>query len=134
MTRIIITGDRNWSCIPLALRVIRRIQARLGNEFVIVHGDATGVDHSFRLACEELGIAHEPHPVLWDKTGPAGGPMRNQAMVDLGAEYAIAVHRNLLRSRGTLDCVRKCLRAGIPVYLIDGANLERRVREEDLCG
>lgn len=40
-------------------------------------------------------------------------------MVDAGAELAIAVHRDLRGSKGTADCVRRCLEAGIPVWLIE---------------
>ncbi len=145
--RILITGSRSWSCIPLALRIVARIRDKLGADLVIVHGDCpTGVDRSFRLACEELGVEHEPHPADWDSVGdgvevhhwtgrsydPSAGPRRNQAMVDLGADYAIALHKSIAYSRGTRDCVRRCLDAGITVWLLDGTNETHKVKREEL--
>ena len=131
-TRIIITGDRHWTCADIAAHVLAGIRAKLGTDVVIVHGDCpTGVDRSFRYACEAMGIPHEPHPADWH-LGKKGGPIRNSEMVRLGAAYAIAVHRTLARSRGTRDCVRKCLGAGITVWLIDGGDRPRRLTEDDL--
>jgi hypothetical protein len=127
--RYIVAGDRNWHCAEIADRVVRSLLARHDNTITIVHGAAPGVDSSFAEACERLGVAREPHPAEWGAYGDAAGPRRNQAMVDAGALYAIAVHRYLPKSRGTKDMVRRCLKAGIEVYLIDGTNPTRRVVE-----
>jgi hypothetical protein len=40
-------------------------------------------------------------------------------MVDAGAGVCIAVHRFLMNSKGTKDCARQAIEAGIPTYLID---------------
>jgi acetylglutamate kinase len=45
--RILITGDRHWSCMELAERVVSRLIARYGYDLVIVHGGANGVDQAF---------------------------------------------------------------------------------------
>jgi hypothetical protein len=45
-------------------------------------------------------------------------------MVKYGADLGIAYHDNLAESRGTLDCVRKLLAAGIPVLWYDGKRHE----------
>ena len=37
-------------------------------------------------------------------------------MVRAGAVFAVALHPDLAGSRGTRDCVRRCLDAGIPVW------------------
>jgi hypothetical protein len=47
-------------------------------------------------------------------------------MVDLGARFALAVHRDLATSKGTGDCVRRCLAARIPVWLIDSEDCKPR--------
>lgn len=124
--RILITGDRNWNCRDIAERVLTSLRSRHGRGLTIVHGDATGVDAAFKTWCKRLGITAEAHPADWSN-GPGGGPARNQTMVNKGADFAIAVHRQIQRSKGTRDCVRKCLDAGIAVYLIDGANPDRRI-------
>ena len=46
-------------------------------------------------------------------------PVRNKEMVDAGADLCIALHRTLATSKGTKNCVRQALAAGIPVYLIE---------------
>jgi hypothetical protein len=93
--------------------------ARYGPEIVIVHGAAPGVDESFELACRGLGVATEPHPAEWDRFGKSAGPRRNQDMIDAGAGLCIAFHRSLATSKGTKDCVRQALEAGIPTYLVE---------------
>jgi hypothetical protein len=62
--------------------VIRRLVKRYGEDIVIVHGGATGVDESFATTCKGLGIAGEGHPVTdeeWRRIGTRAGPLRNQA-------------------------------------------------------
>ncbi len=45
--------------------------------------------------------------------------LRNRQMVEAGADLCIALHRSIETSKGTKDCVRQALVAGIPVYLIE---------------
>lgn len=128
-TRVIVTGDREWECIELARRVVARLVARY-DRVVIVHGNARGVDQSFRQAAEEACVEHEPHTAKWDVEGPGAGPRRNTQMVESGATFCLAVHRDLAASKGTKDCVRKAIAAGIPVWLIDREDGEpRRITE-----
>lgn len=124
--RVIVTGDRNWRCDDLAERVVSRLLRRHGPGLVIVHGAAAGVDSAFAAACEDLAVAHEPHPARWDELGLRAGPARNSEMVALGAALAVAVHRRIEWSKGTRDCANKCIVANIPVYLIDGDDAEPR--------
>jgi hypothetical protein len=148
-TRVIITGSRSWSPRDLVRSILVRLVTRFGEELVVVHGACeTGIDAVGDELCGELGIAVERHPAAWDniehpqavvRRHPDGrpynanaGPIRNGEMVDLGAEFAIAMHQRLLFSKGTLDCVRRCLAADIPVYLEDGVNPTVRIREGDL--
>jgi hypothetical protein len=46
-------------------------------------------------------------------------PMRNKEMVESGADLCIALNRTIQTSRGTRDCFRQALAAGIPTYLIE---------------
>lgn len=129
MPRVLITGDRHWDAIDVAETVINRLLARYGPNLTIVHGAATGVDSAFEEAAELLGVDTEPHPADWGK-GKSAGPIRNSEMVKTGADLCIAVHRYLANSRGTLDCVRKALAAGIPVWLIDSEECKPRKVEK----
>src|SRR5262245_28030275 len=130
--RVLITGDRLWYCHELAAVVLRRLVARYGTDIVIVHGGATGVDEAFALCCKGLGIAAEAHPADWDRLGKIAGPTQNQRLVDAGAGLCVALHRFLVASKGTKDCARRAIAAGIPTYLIDSeAARPRRLRAGD---
>ena len=132
--RIIVTGDQNWYAPDLAEQVLNRLLLRYGPGLVIVHGGATGIDRSFAEACGELGVDQEAHPARWEELNHPeavirydqrnrpynanAGPIRNQAMVDAGAEMCLAFHRAISASKGTKDCARRAIAAGIPTYLI----------------
>jgi hypothetical protein len=89
-----------------------------GRDIVIINGDAPGVDWAFSRACTRLGVATEVHSADWHTLGNITGPARNREMVQAGADLCVALHRDLAASKGTKDCVRQALAAGIPVYLI----------------
>jgi hypothetical protein len=56
----------------------------------------------------------------------------NAEMVAAGAGMCVALHRFLRQSRGTKDCVRRAIEAGIPTYLIDSkAARPRRLLADD---
>jgi hypothetical protein len=130
--RILITGDRHWSCDDLAKQIVNRLLARYGPELVVVHGGAPGVDQSFHVACRELGITVEPHLADWKGLGNIAGPTRNREMVAAGADLCVALHRSLESSRGTKDCIRQAIAAGIRVYLIDGDEaVPKRIKLDD---
>jgi hypothetical protein len=130
--RILITGDRHWRCDELAEQVLNRLLARYGPDLVVVHGGAPGVDQAFNVAGSELGLTVEPHLADWRGLGNVAAPMRNREMVEAGADLCIALHRTLETSKGTKDCIRQALAAGIPVYLIeDDSVTPRRVQADD---
>jgi hypothetical protein len=103
---------------------------------------------SAESACGDLGVKVEVHPARWDHLDVPGaivrqnkygvrynanaGPIRNAAMVAAGAGMCVAFHRFLRQSRGTKDCVRRAIEAGIPTYLIDSEEARpRRLRADD---
>jgi hypothetical protein len=84
------------------------------------------------MACQTLGVAVEPHLAHWKGLGNIAGPKRNQEMVQAGADLCIALHRSIETSKGTRDCVRQALAAGIPVWLIeDDRAVPRRAQTGD---
>jgi len=113
--RILVTGSRNWTDEQAIVRALALLGAERDRATtVIVHGDCpTGADAIVKRLAEEVGIPHEPHPADWKKHGTAAGPIRNQEMVNLGADVCLAFF--LGDSRGTRDCRRRALRAGIKV-------------------
>lgn len=128
MSRVLVTGDRNWTPHDLALAVVQRLSDKYGLWLTIVHGSGRGIDRTFQNACHRLRVKEEPHPADWDGLGKQAGPTRNSEMVNAGADLCIAVHRDIAHSRGTYDCVTKALAAGIPVYLVDSEETDEHGR------
>jgi hypothetical protein len=61
------------------------------------------------------------------------GPERNREMVEADADLCIALHRSIETSKGTKDCVRQALAAGISVWLVeDERAIPRRTRAYDV--
>jgi hypothetical protein len=53
-------------------------------------------------------------------------------MIATKPDFAIAIHRDLARSKGTKDCVKQALAAGLRVYLFDHETGNgRRIKAED---
>lgn len=129
MITLLVTGDRNWHADRMAIGPIGWVAETFGPIDVVRHGDARGIDRSFGHAALTHGIRQDPHPADWSK-GKSAGPIRNSAMVSLGADLCLACHPDLKNSRGTRDCVSKCLAAGIPVYIVDREGAEPRLITE----
>jgi YspA, cpYpsA-related SLOG family len=130
--RVLIIGDRFWECKALADRVVARLVARYGADLVVVHGGAPGVDTSFHLMCQKHGVTLKPFRADWRGLGKIAGPARNKEMVESGADLCIALHRTIQTSKGTKDCIRQALAAGIAVWLIeDDEAIPKRIQPDD---
>lgn len=119
MKRILITGSRNWSFVDgIGFAIIDHEPGWNAGErlpCVIVHGAARGADTIAANWAEKWQLNAEAHPADWKKHGKAAGPIRNQEMVDLGADVCLAFPTE--GSIGTWDCVRRAKKAGIPVFV-----------------
>ena len=112
--RILITGSRNWRRYDQLRAILTRTREKSG-PFTLVHGAARGVDREAAKIALSLGCEVEPHPVDWGGgAGRGAGMVRNQAMVDLGADYCFAFIRN--SSPGASHCAGAAERAGIRTY------------------
>lgn len=123
MPRILITGSRNWTDTKTVFSEISRYITQTCpmlvdgdghdvSDVVIVHGACpTGADWLAAEYAEVNFIRAEPHPAKWSTYGRAAGPLRNQEMVDLGADVCLAFIRP--ESRGTIDCAKRAEAAGI---------------------
>ena len=110
--RILITGSRNWTDRE-AIRNAIAEQSEPAWDVTVVHGSARGADEHANWVALELGLNPEAHPAQWAQHGKKAGPLRNQQMVDAGADICLAFP--LGKSVGTWDCVRRAKAAGIPV-------------------
>lgn len=122
------TGSRdwtNWKVMGDALTA----QIREHGPCMFVHGaNPRGADAFVDSLCRGLSHATvERHPADW-KLGKIAGHLRNQQMVDLGADACLAFP--MPGSRGTWDCVRRAEAAGIPVKVFAQEQLPvREVRQ-----
>lgn len=126
--RILVTGSRDWTDAELlhdALchAVYQQVPA------VIVHGACpTGADAMASFWARRyahIGLTEEPHPAAWKLNGRSAGPLRNAAMVSLGADLCLAFispcssprcrRADPHPSHGASGCADLAERAGIPV-------------------
>lgn len=119
--RVIVTGSRDWprqSAVEKALEYCLEVAQGRGEELELVHGacpsGADAIAHAWALA--HGGVAVHEFRADWSGQGRAAGPMRNQRMVDAGADEVWAFIKN--GSRGATDCADRAERAGIPVTRI----------------
>jgi len=115
--RILITGSRNWNSVTKIHDEILAVIMEYGPiPYTVVHGGAVGADlmaaHAAWVLSHEHDVQVEEHPADWS-LGRAAGLIRNQYMVDLGAQVCLAFIRN--NSAGASHCRDACYEAGIPV-------------------
>lgn len=120
--RILVTISRDYPMPERAVRVLmkaiydpdpgweQKLAEILGAHVTVVHG-AYQLDWLLAGAALALGQRHEPHPADWAGKRKAAGPVRNQEMVDAGADLCLAfISRG---SSGARDCAAKAEAAGI---------------------
>ena len=111
--RLLITGSRDWED-EESVRFEIAGMTMLHPGLVIVHGACpSGADLFASIAATDIGIRQEPHPAQWDHYGKAAGPIRNEEMVLLGADFCLAFIKD--GSRGASHCADFADKAGIPV-------------------
>ena len=116
--RILITGWRAWPASHAGL-IWSALDAAVGRAgtppgVVVVHGKCPygGADEHAAVWVQMRGHAEEPHPAETGAGGKLLGPARNTEMVRLGADLCLGFPGP--GSRGTWDCLRKAVDAGIP--------------------
>lgn len=135
--RVLVTGSRQWAnpnAVNWALSAVKTVLARdpLLPGMVVVHGGADGAD-----TCAENWVATtsnrpivvttECHPADWRRNGRAAGLIRNQRMVNLGADLCLAFFWDGAGNRGTADCTERADLAAIPTRRITMANWHEEV-------
>ncbi|BBC53858.1 hypothetical protein [Mycobacterium phage PP] len=117
MRRVLITGSRDWvdrTTIWTALQS----ELELFGSLTIVHGGARGADDiadrwAWGKSQEGYDVEVERHDADWETHGKRAGIIRNQEMVDLGADVCYAFP--LASGTGTRHCMSRAMAAGIPV-------------------
>jgi hypothetical protein len=111
--RILVTGSRDWTDTDLIRDALMAATVDVPDaRVVVVHGGAGGADTIADRLALRLGWRREPHPADWARYGRRAGPLRNDAMVALGADLCLAFI--LDRSPGASHCWSRARYAGIP--------------------
>jgi len=123
--RILITGSRDWDDDWVIIGAALRDTAKTALDVTVIHGGARGADAMAGAVATARGWLTEVYRADWDKYGKQAGHIRNQAMVDLGADVCLAFVMPCRKcpqppysphdSHGTADCMARAREAGIPV-------------------
>ncbi len=119
--RVLVAGSRVWEDSRMIFGDLDALLGRHPEGLTLVHGGcrrgADQIAHAWCVRHRDL-VVEEIHPVTaeeWERLGSRAGPLRNQRMVDLGADMMIAWVRGL--SSGTKGCIRMAQDMGIPVRM-----------------
>lgn len=112
--KILITGSRNWLDVGVIDEVLNRYNNYNPTSHTLITGCCpTGADKMAEDIASKLGWTIERHAAEWDKYGKRAGPIRNQKMVDSGADICLAFILN--ESKGATHCSNAAEKAGIKV-------------------
>lgn len=112
--RVLVTGSRDWSDALGINAVLEEIDIAYPTERVTLVSGAcpTGADAMCETIARAFGWDVERHPADWRTFGKRAGYLRNQEMVDLGADVCLAFIRN--KSKGATMTAMLAEGAGIP--------------------
>lgn len=128
--RIQVTGWRYWPragsfVVHAVLAELARDALRTGQLVVVRDGQCPygGVDdYAYEWAQYTSGVAGQRVPARWSELGKAAGRIRNQTMVDMGADVCAAFPGPpTLKYSGTQDCADRARKAGIIVVTVPWA-------------
>lgn len=109
-TRILITGSRTWTAVTL-LRTTLAAWRTVYPDAVLVHGGARGADQIAAAIWSGWGLPTEAHPADWPRYGRRAGFVRNEHLVEAGADVCLAFIRD--HSRGATHTADLAQAAGI---------------------
>lgn len=109
--KVLVCGGRKFTDWGLLLSVMDEINSRTPITRVI-HGGAMGADKMSGEWASKRRISCIIHHANWPRDGKAAGPIRNQAMLDLGKPDLVVAFPG---GRGTADMVRRAKAAGVAV-------------------
>ena len=131
--RVLFTGSRTWEDEDIVFYTLLAIEDIIGDSYypiTLVHGACppnidpeTGVIRSLDWMASQMAYGRpkfwveEPHPARWEQFGRGAGPIRNQHMVNLGADACFGF--KVEGSRGTADCLARARLADIPTWEVN---------------
>lgn len=116
MIRLLVCGTRSYADREAVEIALDEIIDYHGIPEVVIAGDAKGPDAFAIEFADQHHLKRERFEADW-ALGKQGGPLRNQRMIDEGKpNQAVAFWNG--RSRGTLDMIARCAKAGVPVIVV----------------
>lgn len=123
MTRILITGSRDWGDREAIWEALFPYGLDSWGVTLVSGACPSGADAIAEEIWKSWGMPVERHPADWKRHGKAAGFIRNQEMVNLGADVCLAFRKNY--SRGTTHCANAATMAGIPtIWFTEGEDDE----------
>lgn len=122
MARVLVTGSRAYARQFFVEEQLELAALDLGfTGLVVVHGECrTGADlfaKVWALKNYQNGVREDRHPAQWAMFGQKAGPIRNRAMVDLGADRVLAFPQGA--SPGTRGTIKLAREAGLDVRVFE---------------
>lgn len=121
--RVLICGSRGWNDpapINTLLAGLDVMADAMGEQLVVIHGDARGADKLAGSLAKRWGAEVIEEPADWDKHGKSAGPIRNQKMLDEHKPDVVYAFRQEGKSTGTDDMCDRSRKADVPTYVISG--------------
>lgn len=106
--RVIVCDGRDFTDHDLVDLVLRR----LPRDAMLIHGCARGADQLANAVWTGWDGSVERYPADWERFGKKAGVLRNQEMLDSGADLVIAFPGG----KGTADMVRRAKAAKVRVW------------------
>lgn len=115
-TRYLICGGRDFADKELLHKALRSLILH-PTDAVIIHGAARGADQMAADWGYLRGAHVEPFPADWQRYGGAAGPLRNQAMLDVGKPDVVIAFPG---GKGTADMVRRARNRKVVTIVVTG--------------
>lgn len=119
--RILVTGSWSWQNAHAVEATLWSFWFQNGRrtDIELVHGDCPygGADLIADAFWRAQGFPVQKMPADFAGLGRKAGPLRNQQMIELGG-YLAAFAFPLPGSKGTVDCIDRIRKAGIPLTII----------------
>lgn len=112
--RILACGSLTWTDWATVRQALTDLEAEAddrGESITLVHGAARGADTMAATFARRRWWQVEAHPADWARWPGRAGHIRNQEMVNLGADVCVAFWKG--RSGGTASTIAKARAAGI---------------------
>ncbi len=118
--RVLFSGSRKFADDEAVIEMLEGLIKKVGGDpskITVVHGGAPGLDSVVGILAKSMGMKVEVHEADWHIHAKAAGPIRNQKMVDLGANLLVAYP--LPGGSGTQDCIARAVKAKIQTFVFD---------------